>query len=94
MKFTEEMSNKLNDLLEKNYDAEKGYKKAAEKVENTELQQFFNEQAQKRYDFGHELKTEIIMAKLQIREAVQLAQCTVRGWILKPLFPPTMNQQF
>ena len=59
MKFTEKMSNKLNELLEKNYDAEKGYKKAAEKVENVKLKQFFNEQAQKRYDFGHELKTEI-----------------------------------
>ena len=59
MKFTEKMSNKLNGLLEKTYDAEKGYKKAAEKVENIKLKQFFNEQAQKRYDFGHELKTEI-----------------------------------
>ena len=59
MKFTEKMSNKLNELLEKNYDAEKGYKKAAENVENTKLKQFFNEQAQKRYDFGHEIKTEI-----------------------------------
>ena len=57
MKFTEKMSNKLNELLEKNYDAEKGYKKAAENVENTKLKQFFNEQAQKRYDFGHEIKT-------------------------------------
>ncbi len=59
MKFTEKMTNKLNDLLEKNYDAEKGYKKAAEKVENAKLKQFFNEEAQKRYDFGHELKSEI-----------------------------------
>ena len=59
MKFTEKMSNKLNELLEKNYDAEKGYKKAAEKVENTKIKQFFNDQAQKRYDFGHELKSEI-----------------------------------
>jgi uncharacterized protein (TIGR02284 family) len=59
MKFTEKMTNKLNALLEKNYDAEKGYKKASEKVANERLKQFFNEQAQKRYDFGHELKTEI-----------------------------------
>ena len=59
MKYTEEMSNKLNELLEKNYDAEKGYKKAAEIVDNAKLQQFFSQQAQNRYDFGHELKTEI-----------------------------------
>lgn len=59
MKFTEKMSNKLNELLEKNYDAEKGYKKAAENVENSKLKQFFKEQAQQRYDFGHQIKSEI-----------------------------------
>ncbi len=59
MKFTEKMSNKLNELLEKNYDAEKGYKKAAENVENAKLKQFFKEQAQQRYDFGHQIKSEI-----------------------------------
>lgn len=53
------MSNKLNELLTKNYDAEKGYKKAAEIVDNVKLKQFFENEAQKRYDFGHELKSEI-----------------------------------
>lgn len=57
--YTETMSNKLNELLTKNYDAEAGYKKAAEIVENPQLKQFFETQAQARYDFGHELKTEI-----------------------------------
>lgn len=59
MKYTEDISKRINDLLEKNYDAEKGYKKAAEIVDNNKLQQFFKEQAQNRYDFGHELKSEI-----------------------------------
>lgn len=59
MKYTKEMSSKLNELLEKNYDAEAGYKQAAEKVENVKLKKFFSQQAQHRYDFGHELKTEI-----------------------------------
>ncbi len=53
------MSNKLNELLEKNYDAEKGYKKASEIVDNQKLKHFFDQQAQSRYDFGHELKSEI-----------------------------------
>lgn len=57
--YTEDMSKKINDLLEKNYDAEKGYKKAAEIVDNDKLKQFFEEQAQNRYDFGHKLKDEI-----------------------------------
>lgn len=59
MNYTKEVSKKLNDLLEKNYDAEKGYKFAAEKVKNTKLKSFFSERAQERYDFGHELKSEI-----------------------------------
>ncbi len=59
MKYSEDVAKKLNDLLEKNYDAEKGYKFAAEKVKNPQLQSFFSERAKERYDFGHELKSEI-----------------------------------
>lgn len=59
MSYSEEVSSILNELLEKNYDAEKGYKLAADKVKNKNLQHFFAERAQERYDFGHELKTEI-----------------------------------
>ncbi len=59
MSYSEEVSKKLNELLEKNYDAEKGYKLAAEKVKNDRLKTFFTQRAEERYDFGHELKTEI-----------------------------------
>ncbi|WP_121667598.1 ferritin-like domain-containing protein [Mesonia aquimarina] len=59
MEFTDKVSKRLNQLLEKNYDAEKGYKDAAERVENPKMKDFLSEQAQKRYDFGHQLKSEI-----------------------------------
>lgn len=59
MSYSKEVSSKLNSLLEKNYDAEKGYKLAAEKVKREDLKQFFVQRAQERYDFGHELKSEI-----------------------------------
>lgn len=59
MNYTEEVANKLNELLEKNYDAEAGYKLAKEKVDSKRLKGFFENQAQERYDFGHELKNEI-----------------------------------
>ncbi|MGA9324528.1 MAG: PA2169 family four-helix-bundle protein [Salegentibacter sp.] len=59
MKYSEKVSKELNELLEKNYDAEKGYKFAAEKAEDADLQKFFEERAAERYDFGHELKAEI-----------------------------------
>ena len=59
MEYTVEMSNKLNELMEKTYDAEKGFKQAAENVNNPVIQKFFKERANQRYDFGHELKKEI-----------------------------------
>ena len=59
MSYSSKIAGKLNSLLEKNYDAEKGYKLASEKVKNEKLKRFFTERAQERYDFGHELKTEI-----------------------------------
>lgn len=59
MKNSEEVTNKLNDLLEKNYDTEKNYKFAAENVKDARLKAYFEERATERYDFGHELKSEI-----------------------------------
>lgn len=49
----------LNELLERNYDAEKGYKKAAEDIDNSLLKDFFKEYSGQRYNFGHEIKDEI-----------------------------------
>ncbi len=59
MSTTKDLAAKLNELLEKNYDSEKGFQKAAEDVKNTRLKEFFEAKAKERYDFGHELKTEI-----------------------------------
>ncbi|MBU2929481.1 ferritin-like domain-containing protein [Winogradskyella psychrotolerans] len=57
--YTEQVGNKLNGLLEKNYDAEKGYAKAAENTEHSGLSSFFNRKSQERRMFGHDLKSEI-----------------------------------
>ena len=59
MSKSNEMSESLNELLEKNYDSEKGYKVAAEDVKNEQLKSFFVDKARQRYEFGHELKSEI-----------------------------------
>ncbi|NNC71015.1 MAG: PA2169 family four-helix-bundle protein [Flavobacteriaceae bacterium] len=57
--YNEKVGEKLNELLEKNYDAEKGYKKAAENAQTNSLKNFFNRKAQERYNFGHEIKGEL-----------------------------------
>ena len=41
MKFTEKISNNLNELLTKNYDAEAGYKLAEENVKDNTLRIFW-----------------------------------------------------
>ena len=57
--YTEEIGNKLNSLLEKSYDAEKGYKKAAENAKHAKLKMFFERKSKERNDFGHALKSEL-----------------------------------
>ncbi len=57
--YTDKLGNRLNDLLEKTYDAEKGFKKAAENAKHAGLKSYFNNKAQERYDFGHQLKSEM-----------------------------------
>lgn len=49
----------LNDLLEKNYDAEAGYKNALENTDSPRLKTFFRSKADQRYNFGHQIKAEI-----------------------------------
>lgn len=81
MKYSEEVASKLNELLEKNYDAEKGYQFAAEQVKNPQLQSFFNERAKERYDFGHELKSEIRNFGEAPDKGTSLAGDAHRAWM-------------
>lgn len=53
------ISSKLNELLEKTYDAEKGYKSAAKNSSDPKLVTFFETKSAERYNFGHQLKSEI-----------------------------------
>lgn len=50
-----ELVNHLQELLEKNYDAEKGYKKALTETENLNLKEFLKNQAAQRNHFATEL---------------------------------------
>ncbi|WP_412561264.1 ferritin-like domain-containing protein [Winogradskyella sp. MIT101101] len=85
--YTEEVGNKLNALLEKTYDAEKGFKKAAENVDNPSLKAYFENKAQERYNFGHELKKEIRSFNQDVDKGGSLTGTVHRAWMdLKSLF--------
>lgn len=76
-----EAVNLLNDLLERNYDAEKGYKKAAEDAKSPVLQEFFRDYASQRYTFGHELKEEIRRLGGEPDKGNSTASALHRTWI-------------
>ncbi|EIJ37828.1 MULTISPECIES: ferritin-like domain-containing protein [Galbibacter] len=60
MSYTEDVAKKINELLEKNYDAQKGFVNSSEHVDNTNLKTYFKSKAAEREKFADELKREII----------------------------------
>ncbi|SFZ93041.1 conserved hypothetical protein [Flaviramulus basaltis] len=85
--YTKEIGKKLNDLLEKTYDAERGFKKAADNVDNTALKSYFKQKAQERYDFGHELKTELISYNQEVDKGGSIIGDAHRTWMdIKAMF--------
>ena len=71
----------LNDLITKNYDAEKGYNEAAEKIEHTSLKSYFESQSKNRYDFGHQIKTLIAKYGGEPIKGTSVAGDLHRTWI-------------
>lgn len=57
--YTETIGKKLNELLEKTYDAKKGFNKASENTDHSQLKNYFQRKSQERNGFGQELKAEI-----------------------------------
>lgn len=53
--FNEKTENKLNDLLEKAYDSEKGFVQVSKHVDNPKLKTFFIEKARERSGYINEL---------------------------------------
>lgn len=71
----------LNELLTRNYDAEKGYQKAAEDIDNSLLKDFFKDYSVQRYDFGHEIKDEINRLGAEPDKGASTASKAHRSWI-------------
>ena len=87
MKYTEEISNKLNELLVKNYDAEKGYLNASENVDSATLKIFFKRRATERSEFAKELRTEILQYGEIPEDSGSFKSTVHRNWMsLKSLF--------
>ncbi len=86
-KYLETIGNQLNNILEKTYDAEKGFRKAAENTDNTYLKGFFERKAQQRYSFGYALKTEIESFGQEVDASDSLTSKAHRAWMdVKAMF--------
>ena len=57
--YRQEIGKKLNTLLKKTYDAEKGYHKAAERAKTPNLKVFFERKSKERNAFAQALKSEL-----------------------------------
>ncbi|WP_378175518.1 PA2169 family four-helix-bundle protein [Aquimarina sp. SS2-1] len=91
--YSEQVGNKLNNLLEKTYDAEKGFKKAAENVKHSSLKNYFNQKAQERYNFGHELKNEIKAFGQDVDKGGSATGSAHRAWMDVKSFLSNDNEE-
>lgn len=71
----------LNDLIAKNYDAEYGFKEAAEDVESPALKASFRDHARQRYQFGHELKSLVTSMGGEIERGDTVGAKLHRAWM-------------
>jgi uncharacterized protein (TIGR02284 family) len=79
--YTEKVGKKLNTLLEKTYDAQKGFKKAADHADSLDLKAYFDRKAGERLRFGQELKTEIMNYGQEADEGGSFSGTVHRGWM-------------
>ncbi|TDQ33240.1 ferritin-like domain-containing protein [Zeaxanthinibacter enoshimensis] len=85
--YTDKVGSKLNDLLEKTYDAEKGFKKAAENTNHEGLKAYFEQKAGERYNFGHELKSELKQYGQEVDKGDSFTSKAHRAWMdVKAMF--------
>lgn len=77
----EKLSDQLEEILEKNRDAEKGYRKAAENADNSSLKAYFMNRANDRKTFNAELNREIATSYKDIDADGTFSGTVHRAWM-------------
>jgi uncharacterized protein (TIGR02284 family) len=77
----EKLVDNLQELLEKNYDAEKGFTKAMKDAENPRLKSFLQQQAAQRARFTNELSQEIRNLNEKPKDSGSFTGDLHRTWI-------------
>lgn len=76
-----ETINALQSIIEKNYDAEKGYKKAMQDAKNPALKGFLQQQAAKRSRYATAIDQELRLLGEQPKESGSVTGSLHRAWI-------------
>lgn len=85
--YTERIGDHLNDILEKNIDASKGFEKAVENTKNTALAGYFRTKSTERKTFITELRAELTKYGKKFEDSGSAAASLHRGWMdLKSMF--------
>lgn len=92
--FSESTESKLNGLLEKSYDAEQGFRKAAENIDSNSLKTFFQNKAQERNNFRTELRKELLDNGCKINETSGSIKGSMhRAWMNTKAFFSSDNEE-
>lgn len=82
-----ELVSQLEEILEKNRDAEKGYKKAAENADSNSLKSYFQKKSSDRRSFNDALKSELVASYDEIDDDGTFSGTVHRAWMdVKALF--------
>ena len=81
METKDKIISALNDLLTRNYDAEKGFEQAADNAIDPNLVTFFKTYTEQRYRFGHDLKGEIVAIGGEVDKGSSITGDIHRTWI-------------
>lgn len=77
----EKLGESLQELLQKNYDAEKGFKQVMQKAENPQLKSWLQKQAAQRSQFANEIDNELRNLNFEPRETGTVKGSAHRMWI-------------
>lgn len=82
-----ELVDQLEEILEKNRDAEKGYAKAADNADSASLRAYFQQKSHERKSFNDELKRELVSNYNEIDDDGSFTGTIHRTWMdIKALF--------
>ncbi|WP_031428551.1 ferritin-like domain-containing protein [Flavimarina sp. Hel_I_48] len=85
--YTEKIGDHLNDILEKNIDAQKGFNEAVENTDSITLKEYFRTRATERSEFVTEIKAELAHYGEKYKDSGSASASIHRGWMdFKSLF--------